>query len=146
MGAVLADHADLTGRRLDDDRWLIVLEGEVRHAMPVLIEMGSRTCALTCFLLRGPRRGAARLHEVLLRKNLATSRVRFALDRDGDVVLVARLGLRSTTPEELEDVLGEIHSLSESGFEALVHLGYPGVFPPLPRGPRAEFDRRTTVP
>ncbi|HEV3124329.1 MAG TPA: type III secretion system chaperone [Candidatus Dormibacteraeota bacterium] len=135
LTALLADHSDLASRRLDEDRWLLVLEGEVRQRIPVLVELGRRTCTLSSFLLRGPRAGAARLHEVLLRKNLATSRLRFALDGDGDVVLIARIALASTTVAELENVLGEIHSLGESGFEGLVHIGYPGVFPPLRRSP-----------
>jgi hypothetical protein len=133
--AVLAAHPDLASKRVDEDRWLLILEGEVRHQIPVLVELGRRTCTLRSFLLRGPRRGAGRLHEVLLRKNVATSRVHFALDSDGDVILIARLSMASTTAEELEDVLGEIHSLGESAFEALVHTGYPGVFPPLRRQP-----------
>ena len=83
--------------------------------------------------MRGPRGGAAALHEVLLRKNLGTSRVHFCLDGDGDVVLVARLPLAAAGAEELEAVLGEMLGLSEQSFEALVHLGYPGVFPPLRR-------------
>jgi hypothetical protein len=39
---------------------------------------------------------------------------------------------------ELDRILGVFYQESESAFEALVHLGYPGVFPPLsvePRGP-----------
>jgi hypothetical protein len=144
--AVLAAHPDLPSHRLDEDRWLLVLEGEVRLRIPVLVELGRRTCTLSSFVLRGPRREAGQLHEVLLHKNLATSRARFALDGDGDVVLVARLSLASTTAEELDDVLGEIHSLGESAFEALVHIGYPGVFPPLPRRPRMHPGEGTDVP
>ena len=131
--AVLADHPEVRGRRLDPLRWVAVLPGEIRQAIPVGIEVGQRTCTLSCFLMRGPRSGAAALHEVLLRKNLGTSRVHFCLDGDGDVVILARLPLAAVGAEELEAVLGELLGVSEQSFEPLVHLGYPGVFPPLRR-------------
>jgi hypothetical protein len=61
--------------------------------------------------------------------------VHFALDSDDDVILVARLSTAALTPEELEAVLGEILVAGETSFEPLVHLAYPGVFPPLARLP-----------
>jgi hypothetical protein len=110
----------------------VVLEGHIRHAIPVAIEVGTRSCSLTCFLLRGPRgSGAADLHRVLLRKNRDLMRARICLDGDDDVVLVARLPLRGLTADDIDDALGEILTVSESSFESLVHLGYPGVFQPL---------------
>ena len=97
------------------------------------IEVGPRTCTISSFLLRGPRPAAdaARLHRLLLRRNLGAHRLRFALDRDDDVVLVARLAVEAVSEDEVEQVLAEILSVSEGAFEALVHLAYPGVFPPL---------------
>ena len=97
------------------------------------IELGTRTCTLTSFLLRGPRDpgAAAALHRVLLRKNRALSRTRLCLDDDGDVLLVARLPRRSLSVDEIDDALGELLTVSESSFESLVHVAYPGVFQPL---------------
>ena len=135
--AVLGAHPELDVRRLDRRRWLAILPGEIRQKIPVAIEVGRRDCTLSSFLLRGPRRDAAALHRVLLRKNLATARVRFCLDEDDDVLLVARLPLAAVGETELEEVLGELYAVSEGAFEALVHIGYPGVFPPLRRGTAA---------
>ena len=119
-------------------RWLVVLEGRVRHAIPVEVVVGTRMCTLRSFLVRGPRdpEAAAALHRVLLRKNGDLNRVRLCLDEDDDVVLVARLGLRGLTPDDLDEALGEVLTVAESSFEPLVHLAYPGVFAPL----------RTSVP
>jgi len=133
--AVLAEHPEVGARRLSDTLWLLVLSGEIRPAIPVTVRLGERTALVTSFLLRGPHGDCAALHRVLLRKNAATTRVRFALDGDDDVILVARLSTAALTAEELEAVLGEIMVVSESSFEPLVHLGYPGVFPPLARRP-----------
>jgi hypothetical protein len=134
---VLADHPDVPARRLAEHRWLLTLRGDIRLAIPVLLDVGVHTTSLTSFLLRGPRSAAAaELHRLLLRKNLTTHRLHLALDGDDDVVLVARLPTAGLGATEVEEALGEILAVSEGAFESLVHLAYPGVFPPLPRQPR----------
>jgi len=137
---VLRDHPDVASRRLGDGAWAVVLPGTIRFSIPVTVEVGVRTTTISSFLLRGPRQDRsgdpAALHRILLRKNLATHRVHLALDRDDDVVLVARLPTAGLAAEEVEAVLAEVLTVGESAFEALVHLGYPGVFPPLRRPPQ----------
>jgi len=131
---VLADHPEVTSRRLDATRWALTLRGEVRLAVPVAVQLAPSTTTVTSFLLRGPRPPHGRpaeLHRLLLRRNLTTRRLHFALDPDDDVVLVARLPTASLTALEFEQVLAEILSVGESAFESLVHLAYPGVFRPL---------------
>lgn len=133
---VLAGHPEVVSRRLDAHHWALVLPGAVRLAIPVSIELAPTTTTLTSFLLRGPRPPYGRpaeLHRLLLRRNLSTRRLHFALDPDDDVVLVARLATAGLSELELEQTLAEILSVSESAFESLVHLAYPGVFRPLPR-------------
>jgi hypothetical protein len=131
---VLTAHPEVASRRLDGNRWSLVLPGAVRLAIPVSIQVAPTTTTLTSFLLRGPRAPYGRpaeLHRLLLRRNASTRRLHFALDRDDDVVLVARLPTLGLSAVELEQTLAEILSLSESAFESLVHLAYPGVFRPL---------------
>jgi hypothetical protein len=132
---VLRDHPDVAHRRLSATAYALVLPGSIRRAIPVAIDIGERTTTFSSFLLRGPRhlRGdPAALHRLLLRKNLATHRLHLALDGDDDVVLVARLPTAALSDTEVEAVLAEVLTLGESAFESLVHLAYPGVFPPLP--------------
>ena len=135
---VLRDHPDVASRRLDATTFAVVLPGTIRLAIPVTIRVGERTTTFSSFLLRGPRPpwgDPAALHRLLLRKNLATHRLHLALDGDDDVVLVGRLPTAALSDAEVESVLGELLTLSESAFESLVHLAYPGVFPPLVRAP-----------
>ena len=136
VDSVLTAHPDLPTRRLDARHWGIVLPGEFRLAIPVSIVVGPTTTTLTSFFLRGPRPPYGRpaeLHRLLLRRNASTRRVLFALDTDDDVVLIARLATASLTANELEQTLAEILTVGESAFESLVHLAYPGVFPPRSR-------------
>lgn len=134
---VLRDHPEIATRRLDATAWALALPGTIRLSIPAGIEVGERTTTVSSFLLRGPRpaRGGdpAALHRLLLRKNLGTHRLHLALDGDDDVVLVGRLPTAALSDGEVEAALAEVLTLSESAFEALVHLAYPGVFPPLRR-------------
>ncbi len=134
---VLAGLPEISAQRLGEASWGVVLSGEVRHAIPVSVELGSSACTLRSYLLRGPRPGpaTAALHTVLLRKNRGTVWVKLCLDADDDVVIVARIPLAALSPVTLGEALGEILVIGETAFEALVHLGYPGVFPPLQRRP-----------
>ena len=127
----LREHPELSSGTVDEWTYQIVLAGEVRHVIPVTIHVGPRSCAVSSFLLRGPRGGSARLHRLLLRKNLHLARARLCLDADDDVVILARMPLEAVSVAELDQVLGEILIVGETGFEALVHVAYPGVFPPL---------------
>lgn len=137
--AVLRSLPELRSMRVGQRSWAIVLEGEVRHAIPVAIDVDRDACTLRSFLLRGPRRGdgAAALHRVLLRKNAGLVWLRLCLDGDDDVVVTARIPRAALTEATLQEALGEVLTVGETGFEALVHTAYPGVFPPLPRIPRA---------
>jgi len=131
---VLADHPEVAARRLDARHWMVHLAGQVRLAIPVAVAVAPHTTTLTSFFLRGPRPPYGRpaeLHARLLRRNAATRRVHFALDRDDDVLLVSRHPTAGLSYEELDQTLAEILTVSESAFEALVHLAYPGVFTPL---------------
>jgi hypothetical protein len=139
---VLRDHPEIQSRRLDARHWSLILPGTVRLAIPVAVAVAEHTTALTSFVLRGPRPPFGRpedLHRLLLRRNRTTRRVHFALDRDDDVIMLARLATATLTRDGLDRSLAEILSLSESAFEPLVHLAYPGVFRPLselrPPGP-----------
>jgi hypothetical protein len=133
---VLRDHPDVASRRLSATAFALVLPGTVRLAIPVTVDIGEQTTTFSSFLLRGPsppRGDPPALHRLLLRKNLATRRLHLALDGDDDVVLVGRLPTAALSDAEAEAVLAELLTLGESAFESLVHLAYPGVFPPLRR-------------
>jgi hypothetical protein len=84
------------------------------------------------FMVRGPHQNHEALYRLLLKKNLRTFAMKYALDADGDVWLVAELPRAGFDARELDRILGVFYQEAEAAFEPLVHLGYPGVFPPLP--------------
>jgi hypothetical protein len=118
--------------------WLVSLPGTVRQKINIAVVLRPDRVSFYFFMVRGPRENKEQLYALLLRKNLRTFAMKYCLDSDGDVWLVAELPRSGFDGAELDRILGVFHQESESAFEALVHLGYPGVFPPLSAMPRGE--------
>jgi hypothetical protein len=130
------EHAEVTA--LGDGAWLVAMAGHVRQKINVAVVLRPDRVSFYFFMVRAPRANHEDMYRALLRKNLRTFAMKYCLDADGDVWLVAELPVRGFDGEELDRMLGVFYQESESAFEALVHLGYPGVFPSLsaqPRGP-----------
>lgn len=144
------EHAEVES--LGEGSWLVSMPGEVRQRVNVATVLRADRVSFYFFMVRGPRDNREALYRLLLRKNLRSFAMKYALDADGDVWLVAELPRSGFDGEELDRVLGVIYQEAESAFESLVHLGYPGVFPPLsatPRGPLPfppETDGKVSTP
>ena len=120
----------------DDEAWLVSMEGRVRQRINVAVVLRPDRISLYFFMVRAPRANHADFYRLLLRKNLRSFAMKYCLDADGDVWLMAELPRHGFDADELDRILGVFYQESESAFEALVHLGYPGVFPPLSATPR----------
>jgi hypothetical protein len=120
-----------------ESSWLVSMEGRVRQRVSVAVILRSDRVSFYFFMVRAPRENEAQFYRLLLRKNLRSFAMKYCLDADGDVWLIAELPRSGFDGAELDRILGVFYQESESAFEALVHLGYPGVFPPLPRHPTA---------
>lgn len=128
------EHAEV--QRLEENSWLVSMEGRVRQKINVAVVLRPDRVSFYFFMVRAPRDNHESFYRALLRKNLRSFAMKYCLDGDGDVWLVAELPERGFDGEELDRMLGVFYQESESAFEALVHLGYPGVFPPLSAQPR----------
>jgi hypothetical protein len=115
----------------DGDAWLVTLPGEVRQRVNIAVVLRPDRVCFYFFMVRSPRANAEDVYRLCLRKNLRSFAMKYALDADNDLWLVAELPLSGFDGAELDRILGVFYQESESAFEALVHLGYPGVFPPL---------------
>jgi hypothetical protein len=131
------EHAAVTA--LADGAWLVAMEGHVRQKINVAVVQRPDRVSFYFFMVRAPRENHQEFYRALLRKNLRTFAMKYCLDGDGDVWLVAELPISGFDGDELDRILGVFYQESESAFEALVHLGYPGVFPPLSAQPRGRL-------
>ena len=100
------------------------LPGEKKLQTPVRLDVGPHALAVHAFVCRNPDENHARVHRWLLERNLRMYAVAFAVDREGDIYLEARLPLGSATPDELDRVLGSVLTNADESFNAILELGF----------------------
>jgi hypothetical protein len=96
-----------------------------RDATTVWWEPGERTLRVEAYLLPAPASASPDPYVLCLRRNLDTFRVSYALDREGSVVLRARVPVSDVDADVLDEVLGEIYDQVELSFRPLARLAFP---------------------
>jgi hypothetical protein len=139
------EHAEVTAIG-DGDAWLVTMAGHVRQRVSVAVVLRQDRVGLYSFMVRAPRDNHAQFYALLLKKNLRTFAMKYCLDADGDVWLMAEMPRHGFDAAELDRILGVFYQESEAAFEPLVHLGYPGVFPPLSAMPRTPLPATDPAP
>lgn len=110
--------------RPSDGDWVVLLHGEKKHAITVLLAVRERTLALESFFMRRPAENHAGVYGMLLRANMRTYGVRFALDDIDDIFIVARLPLEAVTEDELDRLLGAILTTADDMFMPAIEVGF----------------------
>jgi hypothetical protein len=124
IDAWLAEHPQMAAEQSRDTGRYLVLQGERKRTIPLLLEVGEHTLTGRSFFVRGPDEHAGKVYAFLLRRNLRSYVWRFALDADGDVLLIAVLPLRAVSAEELDRVLGQLLVVADETFDAVLRLGF----------------------
>lgn len=101
-----------------EDRWAVRMTQTVREATTVWWWVGQRSTIAEAYVFPAP--GSADSYRLCLLRNLSTWWSRFAVDRDGDIMIRARLLNERVTADLLDAVLGEIHDMIETTFPTLV--------------------------
>ena len=96
----------------------------VRDMTTVWFAVGERTVSVEAYVLPRPPRQAEDVYRQALSRNARTRRMAFALDRQGDLVLVGKVPLDALSETELELTLGEIYELIEVSFRALATAAF----------------------
>jgi hypothetical protein len=108
----------------DDQRWMVMLHGEHKRTVGVTISIGDHTLIVQSFFMRAPDEDAAGVYALLLRRNLRSYTLRFALHPDGDVLLVGVIPLEAVTDDELDRVLGQLLAVADETFNEALRLGF----------------------
>lgn len=107
-----------------DDQWFVMLAGEHKRTVGVALSIGDHTLTLQSFFMRAPDEDVAGVYELLLRRNLRSYTVRFALHPDGDVLLVGVLPLAAVDDAELDRVLGQLLQVADETFDEALRRGF----------------------
>lgn len=109
-----------------DGRWAARMRQSVREATTVWWWAGERSVKAEAYLFPAPAHQAEEVYRFCLARNAGTWRSRIAVDREGDIVIRARIANEHVTAAELDRVLGEIYELVELTFPTLVRLQRSG--------------------
>jgi hypothetical protein len=110
----------------DGQRWTVMLHGEHKRTVGVTVSIGDHTLIVQSFFMRAPDDDAAAVYALLLRRNLRSYTLRFALHPDGDVLLVGVVPLEAVTDVELDRVLGQLLAIADETFNEALRLGFAG--------------------
>lgn len=124
MEAWLASQPDLPSERSSDTGWDVMLSGERKRTIPVRLDAGAHTLTIQSFFMRAPDENAEELYAWLLRRNLRTYSLRFALHPDGDVLLVGVLPVAAVSVEEIDRVMGQLLVIADETFDQALRTGF----------------------
>lgn len=119
----LRDHG-IQSERIAGTTWAAQLRGENKHSITVLIALRERTLVLESFFMRRPQENHDAVYGLLLRRNMRSYGVRFALDDIGDVFLVARIPLEAVSAEEMDRLFGALLSEADAMFNPAIAAGF----------------------
>jgi hypothetical protein len=108
--------------------FLLTLPGERRHRTLAWLILGSHELLIESFVCRRPDENTEGVQRFLLQRNARLRTVAYAVDADGDIHLVGRLGVDNLDPQrlqaELDTVLGVLLSTSDEDFNQILELGF----------------------
>lgn len=104
--------------------WFTVLAGEHKRTIPVYLESGAHNLVVESFFMQAPDENEADVYAYLLRRNLRTYLLRFALYESGDVMLVGVLPNAAVTGEELDRMLGQLLVAADESYPPALRAGF----------------------
>ncbi len=116
--------AGLDGEVVGEDRWMTMLAGEHKRTIPVLLTLGERSLTVTSLLAGVPDEGHAEVYRILLQRNQRPLPVHFALDDEGDLVLVGRVPLPALDAAAFDELLGLVLTRSDETFDQVLRAGF----------------------
>jgi hypothetical protein len=116
--------AGLEAHPVGEDRWMTLLEGERKRTIPVLLDLGDRSLTVTSLLAGVPDEGHAEVYRILLQRNQRPLPVHFALDDEGDIVLVGRVPREALDERSFDELLGTVLTQSDETFDQVLRAGF----------------------
>lgn len=118
------DAAGLEYESVSATEFLIPLRGEHKLVTNALLTVAESALVVEAFFMRRPDDNKAEVYAFLLRRNLRTFGVHFAIDRLGDVYLTGRLSLASVSAPDIDTLLGSLLAAADECFNPAIALGF----------------------
>ncbi len=107
-----------------EDRFLTMLTGEHKRTIPVLLHVDERSLKLSSLVAGRPDEQHDVVHRLLLHRNQRPAPVHFALDDEGDLLLVGRVPLAVLDDAALDELLGLVLAMVDDVFDRVLTVGF----------------------
>ena len=104
--------------------YVVTLPGVRKLSTTCAFAVGRHSLSVNAFVVRCPEENAADVHRWLLARNTRLYGVGYAVDRLGDIYLVARLPLAAVSSEEIDRLLGAVLEEADGSFNTLLEMGF----------------------
>ena len=118
------EHAEIPFKLVADGQWAAQLRGEKKHTIPLGIALIGDRVVFESFFMRRPQEAHDDFYELLLRRNMRAYGVHFALDAEGDVLIVGARAATGLDEAELDRIIGAILIEADGLFEAAISIGF----------------------
>ncbi|MFG3254387.1 YbjN domain-containing protein [Streptomyces sp. NPDC048172] len=118
------EDADLEWEHPSEGTYVVTLPGTRKLSTTCALSVGAHSLSVNAFVVRNPDENHAAVHRWLLERNTRLYGVSYAVDRMGDIYLVARLPLAAVTPDEVDRLLGSVLENADGSFNTLLEMGF----------------------
>jgi hypothetical protein len=116
--------AQLAVDEVGEDRWMTMLSGEWKRTIPLLLDLDERNLKLTSLFAGVPDEGHEEVYRILLQRNQRPGPVHFALDDEGDLIIVGSMPLVAIDAQRVDDLLGAVLTLADETFNQVLRTGF----------------------
>jgi hypothetical protein len=107
-----------------EDRFMTQLAGEHKRTIPVLLHLDERSVKISTLVAGAPDEQQAAVHRLLLHRNQRPAPVHFAIDDEGDLLLVGRVPLVALDAQALDELLGLVLAMADDVFDRVLAVGF----------------------
>jgi hypothetical protein len=123
VGSVLVD-AGLPVISVGEDRFMTELAGEHKRTIPVLLHIDERSLKVSSLLSGAPDEQHDTVHRLLLHRNQRPAPVHFAIDDEGDLLLVGRVPHVALDEAVMDELLGLVLAMADDVFDRVLAVGF----------------------
>lgn len=103
---------------------VVTLPGEKKLKTVVSLLFGEHVMSLRAFVVRNPDENHEQVYRYLLRQNLRTAGLAYAIDKLGDVYVAGKIPLVCVDEEMLDRLFGGVLEAADAPFNELLVMGF----------------------
>ena len=108
----------------EERRWYVRLAGEDKDFTTLWLTLRQRSLHAETYVMPAPEENEAEFYALLLRRNLGTVGMRFAVGAENAVYLVGELAVSAVDDDQLDRIVGSTWVYVEQSFRPALQIGF----------------------